>query len=151
MKESLLKSWIAALRGGDYHQGQSRLMKSKGGDRNYCCLGVLCDLIEPEGWEWNEENDEYRFVVDHDSSYELLPLPIAEDVGLTASGAFSVAVKEVTVDGHSYMTSKQPDTYTWDQWDDAPMYDSLVEMNDDGTSFDQIADLLDTEYQLVFA
>ena len=38
MKEQL----IAALRSGKYQQGQARLCK----DGKYCCIGVLCELME---------------------------------------------------------------------------------------------------------
>ena len=40
MDQKIAEKWVAALRSGEYKQGQDRL---KDGDR-YCCLGVLCDL-----------------------------------------------------------------------------------------------------------
>ena len=37
----LAKKWVAALRSGNYVQGQNRLRNSEG---KYCCLGVLCEV-----------------------------------------------------------------------------------------------------------
>lgn len=39
------RKWVEALRSGDYAQGRSFL---KMGDE-YCCLGVLCDLMSKDG------------------------------------------------------------------------------------------------------
>jgi len=36
----LKNKWLAALRSGDYVQGNTFLLK----DGKYCCLGVLCEL-----------------------------------------------------------------------------------------------------------
>ena len=51
MNIEVKKKWVAALRSGDYKQGQGHL---KGGD-GFCCLGVLCDLHSKEvdhyGWQ----------------------------------------------------------------------------------------------------
>lgn len=46
----LLKRWVAALRSGDYEQGKSQLRNIK---NEYCCLGVLCDVIDPTQWGKN--------------------------------------------------------------------------------------------------
>lgn len=42
--------WVAALRSGEYAQGQQKL-KHLGGTPTFCCLGVLCDILAPEAWE----------------------------------------------------------------------------------------------------
>ncbi len=47
MKAKWKKLWIRALLGGKYKQGEHTL---RDGDNNTCCLGVLCDLIDPKGW-----------------------------------------------------------------------------------------------------
>jgi hypothetical protein len=41
------QKWIEALRSGKYEQGESRLRSV---EDCYCCLGVLCDLVDPNGW-----------------------------------------------------------------------------------------------------
>lgn len=40
--------WVAALRSGKYKQGFETLHP----DDTFCCLGVLCDLQNPDGWEY---------------------------------------------------------------------------------------------------
>lgn len=55
-----VKDWTAALRSGNYTQGRYRL-RSGTENPEYCCLGVLCDLIDPNGWS----NDDLK--------YDLLP------------------------------------------------------------------------------
>src|SRR4051812_403851 len=48
MKDEALKTrWIEALESGQYEQGRHCLRHKN----QFCCLGVLCDLMEPEGWE----------------------------------------------------------------------------------------------------
>jgi hypothetical protein len=39
-----LKTWITALRSGNYNQGKGRLQSEYG----YCCLGVACSVLIPE-------------------------------------------------------------------------------------------------------
>jgi hypothetical protein len=41
------QKWIEALRSGKYKQGRGKLCE-KG---EYCCLGVLLDVLAPEKWE----------------------------------------------------------------------------------------------------
>jgi hypothetical protein len=50
--------WIKALRnqdGSNYKQGRGNLLKNN----KYCCLGVACDLLQPE--TWFEINGECRW------------------------------------------------------------------------------------------
>lgn len=44
--------WLKALRGGDYKQGKGALRE---GDK-FCCLGVLCDVVDPDGWAKVDES-----------------------------------------------------------------------------------------------
>jgi hypothetical protein len=48
------RRWVEALRSGRYRQGHSVL---RGGDDTYCCLGVACDIIDPEGWEGGDVHE----------------------------------------------------------------------------------------------
>jgi len=51
MNKNISRQWTAALRSGEYKQGQG-MLRNDGGD--YCCLGVLCDLARKAGvlGEW---------------------------------------------------------------------------------------------------
>lgn len=46
MNVEIKAQWLAALRSGEYEQGQNLLQPAKG---RFCCLGVLCDLAAKEG------------------------------------------------------------------------------------------------------
>ena len=47
MDAGLKAKWIAALRSGKYTQ-TTKVMRD---DIGFCCLGVLQDIIDPDGWE----------------------------------------------------------------------------------------------------
>ena len=51
MKRVTSKEWSDALRSGEYQQGKDFLHE---GNR-FCCLGVLCDLFDPDGWTLTAE------------------------------------------------------------------------------------------------
>ena len=51
MDTEMRRQWLVALRSGDYKQGH-KILRSV--TDSYCCLGVLCNLVDPEGWEHNE-------------------------------------------------------------------------------------------------
>lgn len=48
MRPDVRTKWLEALRGGGYAQGRGQL---RGKDDSYCCIGVLCDVLDPEGWK----------------------------------------------------------------------------------------------------
>ena len=58
MDKELRDRWVAALRSGRYKQGKWDL---RDGDK-FCCLGVLADLVDPEGWEGCSWNDCFVYV-----------------------------------------------------------------------------------------
>lgn len=55
MDAELKTKWLEALRSGKYTQGTSQLRSTKD---EYCCLGVLCNVIDPEKWVENH-NENY--------------------------------------------------------------------------------------------
>lgn len=58
MDAGLKTKWVAALRSGKYEQGQKRLRSD---DDKYCCLGVLCDVINPNVWRRHEFTNEFMW------------------------------------------------------------------------------------------
>lgn len=54
MNQEIKEKWTAALRSGEYEQGKGRLCTIESGVVTWCCLGVLCDVVE--GVEWNDAN-----------------------------------------------------------------------------------------------
>jgi hypothetical protein len=50
--EKLIDAWLDALRSGDYKQGIAALRWGRHTEaQEYCCLGVLCDVLDPGGWD----------------------------------------------------------------------------------------------------
>lgn len=52
MNQEIKKQWVDLLRSGNYQQGKNYLKVGQ----NYCCLGVLCDIIPDRQWV-NYENE----------------------------------------------------------------------------------------------
>jgi len=54
MDPDIKAQWVAALRSGEYKQGEKALAILDGDDGpKYCCLGVLCELAEKAGVHLN--------------------------------------------------------------------------------------------------
>jgi hypothetical protein len=47
--------WVAALRSKKYTQGRGNLHKRTNGELYYCCIGALCDIINPS-WKYSLDN-----------------------------------------------------------------------------------------------
>lgn len=47
MNADIRARWLAALRSGEYRQGQGRLRDGNA----FCCLGVCAMIIDSEGWQ----------------------------------------------------------------------------------------------------
>lgn len=45
-----VKKWVESLLSGKYKQDTGRLRASGKDGSSYCCLGVACDIMDPEGW-----------------------------------------------------------------------------------------------------
>lgn len=114
MDPTFKQLWLEALRSGKYKQGQGRLR-----DRNsrFCCLGVLSDVVCPIAWR----NDIITWP-DNDGYY-LWSDPLAPENCQNASHDLS---PELCLE--LGLTSDQTDT--------------LIEMNDEGCSFAEIADYI---------
>jgi hypothetical protein len=74
-REEIMQKWIAALRSGEYQQGVELLAYKHDGGTSYCCLGVLCDVINYPKKEWFENTAE-------------LPRLVTEKVGIQECGQF---------------------------------------------------------------
>ena len=68
--------WVAALRSGDYLQGQCRLRYAD----EYCCFGVLCDVA---GVEWRVKPDaSWVAIYEGDVGEGYLPTALAAELEL---------------------------------------------------------------------
>ena len=149
MKAELKKRWIEALRSGEYRQTRGHLRADevveyaevKEGDLppkgfsfltgstetafkmskgvGYCCLGVLCDLIKPDGWSQNDYEDqvypaENAWGHSFDNGENMLAGDVLDDIGLNEA-----------------------------------VQDELAQQNDGGADFDRIADLIEEEVEVI--
>lgn len=114
MNPDVKAQWVAALRSGEYKQGQGLLHYHDGNDDRMCCLGVLSHLAVKAGAcsrYFDDEQGEYVY----------------------GSGAVAHLPREVV------------------EWasldDDSPSVerDLLVNINDDGASFEEIADMIERD------
>lgn len=138
MKQDILNQWLAALRSGEYKQGQGKLRVSEG----FCCLGVLCDLYAKahSNAEWHEVKhlDGANFLVKGEygafDEYDYLPIPVQQWAGVTEAnprvGAGYGQTRNVKVEQLTVGHEMRP----------------LSELNDSGMSFEKIARLLELEF-----
>lgn len=60
MREVTVEEWVAALRSGKYRQTKGYLRDQTG----FCCLGVGCDLADPDLWEEAVDRDGFVYGAD---------------------------------------------------------------------------------------
>lgn len=54
----LKAAWVAALRSDKYKQTTGVLRNTR---NEYCCLGVLCDIVDKGAWQAIEDEDYYQY------------------------------------------------------------------------------------------
>lgn len=81
MDAAIKSKWIKALLSGKYKQAKGRLRNRRGG---HCCLGVLCDIVQPDKWVRFQVTDR-TYVWEHDNSSGLPTSEVLAAVGLHLS------------------------------------------------------------------
>ena len=62
MKPEIKSKWVAALKSGEYAQGERRVLND--GFGGWCCLGVLCDIYAKEfGDLWERSGEGLRLSI----------------------------------------------------------------------------------------
>ena len=109
MKKPLVKKWVKALRSDKYVQGDGALRQRNeeefGGPDEFCCLGVLCDLVEPERWSKRAYLGRVNFgeKPSGEDTFNNRGLPsqdFLEQVGLEPN--LAIALAELNDDGKSF-------------------------------------------------
>lgn len=124
MDYKVQEEWARKLTDGTYQQGHQALRTGAPGEESrFCCLGVLCDIVDPNGWSWDPDGKKWRFQFFNGQTVEkegdFLPRGLVEKLGLKESNP------TVKVPGKSLA----PDNMT------------LASLNDDGGySFIDIAE-----------
>ena len=113
-KEKLMEDWIAALRSGNYLQGEGMLHNPD--DNSYCCLGVLVELAEGTP----KDSPEFFYDLDGPDRDILSPKGLPDHIpfkGMNETGGLCYNPYAI---------------------------DPLIELNDDaGLDFYQIADVIE--------
>lgn len=125
---------VAALRSGKYQQTTGKLR----GEGGFCCLGVACDISGVAKWESGDSDDDLRFYLNNDTD---LPPLVREHFGFSSPG------------GHILGEPATLYPRDWDEsvYGEAPLeeynkYESLIDMNDEGRSFLEIADFIELNW-----
>ena len=114
------KKWVAALRSGDYRQGKGALLTNEG----YCCLGVACALYIHEGLG---------------TAIEILGDPTAGHLPEVVKEWLNLSTRSGAYDGPEHRDTYGLTTSTW-----------LVNDNDYGKTFSEIADIIESEPEGLF-
>lgn len=113
--------WLDALRSGKYEQGTNKLSyKDEEGKTRYCCLGVLCDLAykEIELFTINDFSKSTLFGEELEDT--ILPSEVTEWAELNNNSPKVLVESEEGV-----------------------CLEYLAELNDNGYSFKELADLIE--------
>jgi hypothetical protein len=88
MREEIKNIWIKALKSGEYKQTTENLKRGS----NYCCLGVLCDIVKDEvNGEWDGDIFTQGPLSEHVSL--MPPQEVYSFVGLNRNDASDLARK----------------------------------------------------------
>lgn len=84
MNAEVKERWVTALRSGEFKQGRVYLRASNDqtGAEEFCCLGVLCLIEDPESWS-EEPRHEGGWL--HRGEEELPDEDLMEEMGLSRS------------------------------------------------------------------
>jgi hypothetical protein len=118
MNPEVKSKWLEALRSGKYKQGQRRLRTAD----KFCCLGVLCDVLDSSKWrnKWEDSN-------------VLLPRDVSRAVGLGDRDDGEIPREAVSDD-------ERAKTWLW-LHPVGPI--PLSVLNDSGFKFEEIAGLIE--------
>lgn len=116
---------VDALRSGDYQQTTGTLRD----DTGHCCLGVGCDISGLGTWKEQPERGAYAYETAVDTDSGLLPADVRTWLGFrSVDGRFK---SPVPIEGQTHS--------------------SLSGRNDAGLTFAEIADIIESEPEGLFA
>lgn len=123
------EKWIQALRSGNYLQGRGVLRSS---DDKYCCLGVCADILNPGTWTWTN--------LSPDSPSSPYTLETFQNHVLQSSG-------DREIHPGKYISYLKENILEMVGLNLSEQY-ILATLNDEGTTFHQIADLLESQEEI---
>lgn len=111
MNPTVKAAWIAALRSGEYKQGYGKLRTNYSTEKEYCCLGVLCDLYIKTSDEAYWEGCDFRDKNGGDSY--ILPDSVMQWAELNSSNPLTSVVYPEHNDSNKTPMSELNDTLQW--------------------------------------
>jgi hypothetical protein len=131
-----VNEWLEALRSGKYQQGREYLHKVDSNNNNYyCCLGVACVISDRVIAQTSEPSFRGNMIVAYDHQTDTLPSKVKLELGLSTNlGEFiqnedTIAITKLGVRG---------------------VETSLAALNDNGATFEQIAQIIELKPQGLF-
>lgn len=132
MNSQIKQKWVDALRSGKYPQDTGVLRSTVG----YCCLGVLCDLYRQEH---NIQWDVHRYNSNLGDHYDI---PENEVTKIDLSDEFHFDGELELLPDKVKLWAGLNDRNPYVHIDD-DVVNQLTELNDNGASFNEIADLIE--------
>ncbi len=120
MNADVKKKWIKALLSGDYKQARGSLQNRDG----FCCLGVLCDISKKGTWARDPGSTtrrEERYTCASSESTTVLPRDVIEWADLPNSNPNAGIA-------------------------DAQGRDLITTFNDEGSTFEELAEIIDNKF-----
>ena len=121
------KEWVAQLRSGKYAQVKNHLHQGEG----YCCLGVLCDIVDSKLWKPSESSSVFSF-----NGVSIMTPPRME------SFEFGLRRSNGTFEPNDAFFEKFPKVAVSEAWRNFKSI-ALTDLNDEGFSFAEIADIIE--------
>lgn len=115
----LKKKWLEALRSGEYRQGKQMLKYEEDGKMHHCCLGVLLEVLEVKSEMCQPAPEDNSSTHMYEFDYP----------GEKACGVLPLELRE---------------RHFIDEYD----LNKLMQMNDDGVSFYDIADYIERDVEM---
>lgn len=86
LRSKIMSEWIAALRSGEYAQGEGVLRSGN----LYCCLGVLCEVAIKNGIIPLGQKAESDGIYEYDGNHATLPATVRVVLGIDQQGSSSI-------------------------------------------------------------
>jgi hypothetical protein len=146
MKKDVADKWVAALRSGEYPQarGGLHIIRETQSGPGFCCLGVLCDLftkVDPGHCRWTNisklpDEDSTRFFIECGSELSTTAVPQRVQSWSGLRSGVGYCTKPSLADTFGYLNESVIGNNP-----------SLANANDNGASFEQIADFIEQYWQ----
>ncbi len=120
------QAWVNALRSGDYPQGQHCLQ----GNGGFCCLGVLAEVTGVDSRVNDEGTTEYLFNLDGDQI-------VAEEAVIPHD------LQSTIIEDLDLQMRLTPGDILGAPYGNESLHSRLITMNDEGATFEQIADYIE--------